>query len=95
VQRGWKREGLLWEIWVGLFMTKLPPHPTKHTLSLLKEWSLLVQTALFDVGCKCVHLTQGEAEIEYECPGKEGHWLITQGLSRHLLSMEKSRFFAV
>ena len=27
-----------------------------------------------------------------ECPGREAHWLNTQGLSRYLISMENSRF---
>ena len=29
---------------------------------------------------------------EKGCPGREAHWLNTQGLSRHLISMENSRF---
>jgi hypothetical protein len=30
-----------------------------------------------------------------ECPGREAHWLTTQGLSRYLISMENSRFLAM
>ena len=29
-----------------------------------------------------------------ECPGRKAHWLNTWGLSRHLISMEKSKFYA-
>jgi hypothetical protein len=31
--------------------------------SLIKKWSWLVQTALFDGECECVHLTQGEPRL--------------------------------
>jgi hypothetical protein len=59
----------------------------------MKRLPLLVQTALFDGGCKCIHLTQGlNIFCRKECPGKEIHWPNNWGLSRLLINMENSRF---
>ena len=50
---------------------------------------MLVQTVLFDGGCKCIHRNTGEPGIKYLLWGgtpSKGSWLNTQGLFGHLIS---------
>jgi hypothetical protein len=57
-----------------------------------REWSLLVQTALFDDGPECIPLTQGLNTLcKKERPGREAHRLNTQRPFGYLISIADSR----
>lgn len=68
--------------------------------SLMKEMFFIRHNCFIYDGCEWISLTQGKSGVKHllqegmprkGCPGREAHWLNTQGLSWLRINMENSR----